>query len=282
MCGIFGKGLLDQTTPIPPGGSELITTLMVILAGLRMSQTSQPARSSWRSRRSLIIMGTSAVLLIAILGVGFITSTNVTQHQILTTTQNLNVIQTVTTNSIVTVLTQITTTLSSGLGSGCGYYGCSYSNPESLQNCGSNSCAYPNCGPNGCSFQICGANGCSSVSAGYAQLCGSTNCSPEICGFNGCYYTTCLSLGQNLLQCSGYLYQDTKGCTELKVPVANYVNGYMATTATQYYTLHNLPLSTPPMGTWVTVTGQFSQGHNTASNGASCPGNYVNVTSVTQ
>jgi len=247
-----------------------------------MSQTSQPARSSWRSRRSLIIMGTSAVLLIAILSVGFLTSTNITHPQILTNTQNLNVIRTITTNSIATVQIQITTTLPSGLGSGCGYYGCSNPNPASQQNCGSNSCAYPYCGPNGCSFQICGPNGCSFMSAGYAQLCGSTNCSPEICGFNGCYYTTCQSLNQNLLQCSGYLYQDSKGCTELEVPVANYVNGYMATTATQYYTLHNLPFSTPPMGTWVTVTGQFNQGYNTASNGAACPGNYVNVTSITQ
>lgn len=252
-----------------------------------MSQTSQPVRS-WRSRRSLIVIGVSAVLLVVILGAGFLTYSqfsSLTTQRFLTNTQNLKPIQTVTTNSVVTVLTPVTMTLPNGLGpSNCGYYGCSYSssNPAFLPaNCGSNSCVSPVCGPNGCSFQICGPNGCSFENAGYAQLCGSTNCAPEICGFNGCYYTTCQSLSQNLLQCSGYLYQDSKGCTELEVPVANYLNGYMATTATQYYALHNLPSSTPPLGSWVTVTGKLNQGYNNAPNGASCPGNYIIVSTVT-
>ena len=162
------------------------------------------------------------------------------------------------------------------------YPGPWYQGPGSSQNCGSNSCVYPNCGSiNGCSFQVCAANGCSSV-AGYTQLCGSTNCSLSQCGYNGCYYTTCQSTGQNAIQCSGYLYEGSNGCLELQVPVANSVNNVM-TSATQFYTLHNLPPalnpSNPSIGSWVTVTGSLHQGANTSSNGAACPGNYINITS---
>ena len=156
-----------------------------------------------------------------------------------------------------------------------------YQGPGSSQNCGSNSCVYPTCGSNGCSFQVCAPNGCSSA-AGYTQLCGSTNCSLSQCGPNGCYDTTCQSTGQNTIQCSGYLYQGSNGCLELQVPVANSVNNVM-TSATQFYTLHNLPSSlnpsNPSIGSWVTVTGSLHQGANTSSNGDACPGNYINVTS---
>ncbi len=156
-----------------------------------------------------------------------------------------------------------------------------YQGPGSSQNCGSNSCVYPNCGSNSCSFQVCAPNGCSSA-AGYTQLCGSSNCSLSQCGPNGCYYTTCQSTGQNTIQCSGYLYEGSNGCLELQVPVANSVDNVM-TSATQFYTLHNLPPSlnpsNPSIGSWVTVTGSLHQGANTSSNGAACPGNYINVTS---
>jgi len=157
-----------------------------------------------------------------------------------------------------------------------------YQGPGSSQNCGSNSCVYPNCGSNGCSFQVCSSNGCSSAT-GYTQLCGSSNCSLSQCGPNGCYYTTCQSTGQNTIQCSGYLYEGSgSGCLELQVPVANSVNNVM-TSATQFYTLHNLPPTLNPsntgIGSWVTVTGSLHQGANTSSNGAACPGNYINVIS---
>jgi len=163
------------------------------------------------------------------------------------------------------------------------YPGPWYQGPGSSQNCGSNSCVYPqNCGSNnGCSFQVCAPNGCSSV-AGYTQLCGSSNCSVSQCGYNGCYYTTCQSTGQNTIQCSGYLYEGSNGCLELQVPVANWANDVM-TSATQFYALHNLPSalnpSNPSIGSWVTVTGSLHQGANTSSNGAACPGNYINATS---
>jgi len=156
-----------------------------------------------------------------------------------------------------------------------------YQGPGSSQNCGSNSCVYPTCGTSGCSFQVCAPNGCSTA-AGYTQLCGSSNCSLSQCGPNGCYDTTCQSTSQNTIQCSGYLYEGSNGCLELQVPVANSVNNVM-TSATQFYTLHNLPLalnpSNPSIGSWVTVTGSLHQGANTSSNGDACPGNYINVTS---
>ena len=162
------------------------------------------------------------------------------------------------------------------------YQGPSYQGPGSSRNCGSNSCVYPTCGNNGCSFQVCTPNGCSSA-AGYTQLCGSSNCSLSQCGPNGCYYTTCQSTGQNTIQCSGYLYEGSgSGCLELQVPVANSVDNVM-TSATQFYTLHNLPSTLNPsntgIGSWVTVTGSLHQGANTSPNGAACPGNYINVIS---
>ncbi|HXX72820.1 MAG TPA: hypothetical protein VEI80_03925, partial [Candidatus Acidoferrales bacterium] len=73
------------------------------------------------------------------------------------------------------------------------------------------------------------------------------------------------------------IYQAPNGCTELVIQV---YNPYSYTSALQYYTLHNLS-STPASGTLVTVSGQMYQGYNTAPTGASCPGNYINVTSIT-
>jgi hypothetical protein len=93
--------------------------------------------------------------------------------------------------------------------------------------------------------------------------------------FNGNYYTTCRSGDNNTIQCSGYLYQDPSGCIELMLTVSS-AYGLLAN---QYYTLHNLP-SSYTIGAWVTVTGQLYQGYNYAPNGAACPGNYINVTSI--
>ena len=81
----------------------------------------------------------------------------------------------------------------------------------------------------------------------------------------------------NNVQCTGYIYEAPNGCVELVIQI---VNPYSYTSAQQYYTLHNLS-STPPSGTLVTVQGQMYQGYNTSSIGAACPGNYINVSSIT-
>jgi len=101
--------------------------------------------------------------------------------------------------------------------------------------------------------------------------------------YNGNYYTTCLPGPGNLIQCSGNLLQYPNGCTVLAFPVGNWVNDptNIITTATQYYTLQNLPSSIPQIGSWVTVSGQLYQGPNHSPTGGDCPGNYINVTSIT-
>ena len=100
--------------------------------------------------------------------------------------------------------------------------------------------------------------------------------------YNGSYYTTCQQVPGNLIQCSGNLLQNAGGCVILGFLVGNGGQGSIRTTATQYYTLQNLPSSYPPVGSWVTVTGQLHQGHNFSPSGAACPGNYINVTSITE
>ena len=102
--------------------------------------------------------------------------------------------------------------------------------------------------------------------------------------FNGNYYTTCLPGPGNSVQCSGNLLKSPNGCTILAFLVGNWVNDptNIVTTATQYYTLQNLPSSLPPIGSWVTVTGHLYQGANHSPTGASCPGNYINVVSIIQ
>jgi hypothetical protein len=90
-------------------------------------------------------------------------------------------------------------------------------------------------------------------------------------------YNYCHSPSSNSqAQCVGYLYQDPNGCVELVIPVYS-VYGVVSY---QYYTLQKLPASYPAIGTWVSVTGQISQGNNFSSTGASCPGNYINVASI--
>jgi len=134
----------------------------------------------------------------------------------------------------------------------CGYYqGCSYQGAY----CSSHN---PYCYYNGNPA----AEYCSSISA----YCDFT--------YNVCQSPTSLS---NQAQCSGYLYQPLNGCVELEVPV----NSPYAAQVYQYYTLNNLPSSHPPLGSWVTVIGTISQGYSGASSySATCPGNYINVSSI--
>ena len=95
-------------------------------------------------------------------------------------------------------------------------------------------------------------------------------------------YNTCRSSGSNnQAKCYGYLEGASGGCVLLAVPIIDPYNS-SPYTVYQYYTLHNLPSSYPPSGAWVTVTGQLNQGNNFSSTGASCPGNYINVTSISQ
>jgi hypothetical protein len=115
----------------------------------------------------------------------------------------------------------------------------------------------------------------------YNPNCGYYGCYPNPSyTFNGNYYTTCQSTGSNQVQCSGFEIRNSNGCILLAVPV---YNGYaFESQVYQYYTLRNLPSSYPPMGSWVTVTGQLYQGYNAAPNSGSCPGNYINVASISQ
>ena len=80
----------------------------------------------------------------------------------------------------------------------------------------------------------------------------------------------------NQVQCVGYLYQDPNSCVILVIPVYSSVG----VLSYQYYTLQKLPSSYPAIGTWVFVTGQLNQGNNFSSTGAACPGNYINVASI--
>jgi len=91
--------------------------------------------------------------------------------------------------------------------------------------------------------------------------------------YGGCGYG--VTYADNV-QCTGYIYQAPNGCIELVVQV---INPYSYTSALQYYTLHNLS-TVPPGGTLVTIRGQMYQGYNTSPTGAACPGNYINVSSV--
>jgi hypothetical protein len=98
--------------------------------------------------------------------------------------------------------------------------------------------------------------------------------------WNGNFYPPCQTSGYgNTVACSGYLFQAQNGCTVLVIPIAN-PGWYSGSFVYQYYTLRNLPSNIPANGSWVTISGQLYQEANTSSTGASCPGNYINVTSI--
>jgi hypothetical protein len=93
-----------------------------------------------------------------------------------------------------------------------------------------------------------------------------------------CHVTTPGS--NNTTTCSGYLWLNQNGCTELVIPI----NGPYSQQVYQYYTLTNMPSSSAhTSGAWVTVSGQLSvnqSGAQLSPNGAACPGNSINVTSM--
>ena len=106
------------------------------------------------------------------------------------------------------------------------------------------------------------------------------------CGYYGCnppslgaYGSMCQSTNQsNTVQCSGYLSEPGDGCTQLAIPYWN--TDVMESQGYVYYALKNAT-SLPSPGSWITVTGQLGQGFTPGLNGAACPGNYINVSSVT-
>jgi hypothetical protein len=172
----------------------------------------------------------------------------VTQQQFVTNTQNLYSTQTQT-QTVTSIGTQTVTSIgtvtsiTTAITTTTAAYGYGYGNY----------------------YQNCGYYGCNNPNPGYSYY----QCQSAAYGYT--------------VQCSGYLYQDASGCIELEIPVTNWVNNpyTVVTTAMQYYTLHNLPSSIPPIGSWVTVTGQLYQGYNTGPNGAACPGNYINIITIT-
>ena len=91
-------------------------------------------------------------------------------------------------------------------------------------------------------------------------------------------YASCTTKHNNgTAQCYGELYQESSGCVMLIVPVMDPNDN--AVVVNQYYALHNLPTTHPPIGSWVTITGQISQSPS-SSNNQSCPLTYINVTHI--
>jgi hypothetical protein len=89
-------------------------------------------------------------------------------------------------------------------------------------------------------------------------------------------YDACWGTGQgNGVACDGYLMQDGNGCVVLAVPTDT-----VQQPPYNHYSLQNLPSSYPPIGSWVVVKGLLFEGTNSGPNGAACPTNYINVSSI--
>ena len=118
--------------------------------------------------------------------------------------------------------------------------------------------------------------------AGYYQYCNVYNCNSYAAppGYYdlGCYPSGPYSVvGSYSVQCSGYLFIDGSGCTDLLVPIDDgYTNNIQ-----QYYNLRNLPTSHPSIGSWVTVRGELTQqGSNMGPNGGACPASSIIISSI--
>jgi len=219
-----------------------------------MSQVNPPAPASGSRGGGLRSAGIVGLVLVALLSLGFAGylalnphTVTVTQQQMVTNTQSFYSVQvqTATVASTATSFTTVTNSQPSNYGYGnyqaCGYY------------------SYYGC------YQ-----------------------SPWYYYYPGYYYgypsnyPACQPTGYaNNVTCSGYLYQANNGCTLLVVPTTNNpYPSYATTYVYEYFSLHNLPSNPPATGSWVSVSGQLYQGYNTAPNGASCPSNYINVSSI--
>jgi hypothetical protein len=233
-------------------------------------QPSQPEKKNAPSSiRTASIIGLALVAILALSFAGYTALnphvTTVTEQQLFTNTQSFysTETQTVTTVSqvaqVVTVINPQATT-AVGVGQQPGYY----------QYCSPYGCMYAP-GPSYNTYNP--YNPPNPWSPGYYN--------GAYYGYwNGNFYPPCQTSGYtNNVTCTGYLFQAQNGCTVLVIPIANAF--YSETYTFQYYTLHNLPSNAPSNGSWITVSGQLYQGANTSSlTGASCPGNYINVTSI--
>ena len=112
------------------------------------------------------------------------------------------------------------------------------------------------------------------VGSGYYN-CGNYGCNPPSLGQYG---NLCQSGSNNTVTCSGYLSEPSDGCIQLAIPYTN--PDLLESTAYAFYSLHNTPSSLPSPGSWVTVTGTLGQGYTPGLNGAACPGDYINVSSI--
>jgi len=240
-------------------------------------QPSQPAKSSHSSARTASMIG---LALVAILALGFAGYTamnprvsTVTQQQIITNTQSLYSTQVQTVTSVSSVAQMVTVTNNQGVSTAAGQgngYGNGYGNGNGYS-------------------QYCSPYGCMNPPGGSYNTYNPYNPpNPWYPGYyNGLYYgywngyfTPPCQAGAsgNNVTCSGYIFQAQNGCNVLVIPIANAY--YSESYTFQYYTLHNLPANAPSNGSWVQVTGSLYQGANSSTNGASCPGNYINVSSI--
>ena len=225
-----------------------------------MSQSGSPAETgkSGGALKSVAVIGLAVVALLSLAFAGYSIlnpyTVTVTQQQLLTNTQSITLVetQTITVASTWTSVQTVTKTLpASGYGNGygaCIYYGCNQ--PP----------YYPGYYP-GYYY------GNYWYYRGYHGYGGNPPCQ-----YTGSY---------NNVTCSGYLDEASNGCTLLVVPTTNNpYPSYATTYVYEYFTLHNLPANTPSNGAWITVNGQLYQGYNAASGGASCPENYILVSSI--
>jgi hypothetical protein len=121
--------------------------------------------------------------------------------------------------------------------------------------------------------------------SGYYQACPYYGCAYPPSNYNPAYSNyyyyqppcQANSPGNNNVSCQGFYYEASNGCTVLVIPVWN--PAIQESYVYQYYSLQNLS-TTYPNWTWVTVNGQIYQGTNTSPTGAACPGNYINVASI--
>jgi len=239
------------------------------------SNQSSPKR---RGRFGIVIVAVLLIVVLVVLLANYnpLTShvTTVTQQQFLTNTQNIYSTETVTNVGIITSQTTMTSTATY---------------PISTYPAGSS--YYPNCGYSTCYPPQYGYNGYySPYYNGYYNRYWYYGQSPYYCSYDAtsCYVNSplqssyssaCQSTGSDgLSECTGYLHQDQNGCVELSIPLYSPFN---TAQVYQYYTLYNLPASYPPIGSWVTVSGQVYSGFSPGfPYGTSCPGNYINVSSI--
>jgi len=238
------------------------------------NKNSQPnqATNSKGNRGSIRTAGIIGLALVAILALGFAGYTalnphvtTVTQQQLITNTQSVYNTQTQTITSVAAV-TQVQTV----------------ANNQAVTVAGQGAQGY---------YQYCTPYGCMSPPASiYNTYNPSQPPNPWVPGYyqgayygyyNGNFVSPCSpqAANNNTVSCSGYIFQAQNGCTVLVIPVVNPY--YSESRLNQYYSLHNLPSNAQTNGSWAAVTGQLYNGANTSSTGASCPGNYINVSSLT-